>query len=256
LFLLSLEQGNDHNYSSHDLYLSVLQGSPSRNHYQYDQYMLYQASPEVLPWENQQTTTELPTEDQKKPGNNFWSYMKSFLIILSFILNIFLLCFYFGVFREPLGQYDVSKILDKNGKVIATFKYGKNSKFPYEGTEFSRSGEILSKFYDANENGRYERVINYSKSKKVIYVDANENGIHELSTKIFNNGISIESHDKNEDEVFEKSVVLDQDNRIIATILDNDRDTFDDEIHFIKNNGEKEIIPITGYKKLTNRIFK
>jgi hypothetical protein len=215
----------------------------------------YQASPEVIPWEDKEITTESSIENPQKPNNNFFSYTKSFLIILSFILNIFLLCFYFGVFREPLGQYDVSKILDKKGKVIATYKYGKNSQFPYEGTAFSPSGEVLSKFFDSNENGRWERVVNYSKSKKTISVDDNKNDIYETSTEIFNNGISIKSHDKNEDGIFETSIITDQKNQIIATIIDKNHDTFDDEIHYINDNGDEEIIPITGYEKLTNRIL-
>ena len=48
----------------------------------------YQASPEELPWEDKEITTESSIENQKKPNNNFLSYTKSFLILDSSLLYI------------------------------------------------------------------------------------------------------------------------------------------------------------------------
>ncbi len=55
---------------------------------------------------------------------------------------------------------------------------------------------------------------------------------------------------------FEKSVINDKNNQVIATIFDKDQNDFYDEIHYVNRNGEKEIIYISAYDKILSRVFK
>lgn len=208
----------------------------------------HNASPDEVPWEETQTI-------EKKQIKKSPITLRSSLFVISLLLNIFFIFSYFGIIGEPLDTYQPSKLYDKNGKLISAFRFSTNSEFPFEGTEYSVKGEILFKIFDANENGRFERFVDYYDNRKTTMLDANENGIYEISTENFNNGTVIKSYDKDENKVFELVEIIDKNNQIVATLFDNNQDTFEDEIHYIENSGEKRIFPITVYNEIANRIF-
>ncbi len=211
----------------------------------------YDASPNELSWEDGQSVEALPEKTRPlKKGSNT---IKSLVLALSVILNFFFICLYFA----PFETYQSSKIFDKDGKLIAIFKYNLSSEYPSEVIEYSSEGKKLSKAIDADENGRYDRLIQFfpNQEKQIIYYDTNENGVYEKLAAKFKNGIVINDYDKDENMVYEVSEILDPKGQIIATILDNDQNTFEDEIQYILSDGTKKVIPIIVYDRIINKIF-
>ncbi len=212
----------------------------------------YNASPNELPWGDGKPVEILP--EKSSIHKNSSSSIKSLALALSVILNFFFICLYFA----PLETYQPSKIFDKDGELIAIFNYNSSSEFPLEVTEYSKEGKKLSTAIDADENGRYEKSIQFfsNQEKEMIYYDTNQNGVYESLTEKYKNGILIKAYDKDENMIFEITEVIDQKGQIMATIHDKDQNTFEDEIQYFSGDGVKKVIPITTYDILLNRIFK
>lgn len=208
------------------------------------------APPENIPWKEESDLEDLSIKSAKKEKNKLLNRAKNIILILSIAWNIFFLYTDLNQYEKPIEVRSTDKYFDKNGKLAAIYKYSKDSDFPYEGTEYSTNREILYKFFDTNENGRIEKFVSFYETKKMVFFDENENGIPESSTEYYKNGATIKLIDEDENKIFEKYIVSDKHNQIIATIFDKDQDSFDDEIHYEKNNDKKEVVKISIYQKL------
>jgi Putative prokaryotic signal transducing protein len=212
------------------------------------------ASPENFPWEERPVSETLSVTNQKREKNVMLNRAMNIILILSIAWNIFFLYSNSNQSKESIEMKSTDEFFDKAGNLVAIYKYSEKSDFPYEGTDYSTDGEALGKFIDKNENGRPEQFIEFYKNKKIIYFDKDENGLLESLTEYFENGSTIKAVDQDGNKVFEKFIVADKNNQIIATVFDNDQDSFNDEIHYISSNGEKEIIQISIYQSLLEKI--
>ncbi|MCD4742250.1 MAG: DUF2007 domain-containing protein [Desulfobacteraceae bacterium] len=212
------------------------------------------SSPENIPWKEEPIIEGLSNESLKKEKNELLNRAMIIIFVLSVAWNIFFLYTNSNQNEKPIEMKGTEEYFDRNGKLAAIYKYSKNSDFPYEGTEYSVNGEVLYKVFDKNENGRVEKFVEFYENKKIFFFDEDENGISESSIEYYKNGTTIKSIDENENKIFEKTIVRDKKNQIIATIFDKDQDSFNDEIHYEKSNGKKEVFQISIYQKLLNRI--
>jgi hypothetical protein len=140
------------------------------------------------------------------------------VFVSSVLVNIYFFSYWlYSTFQDN----SVFKQYDRNGYLMSISEWGNNYESPYKYTLYSTSGEKLAEFYDLNDSGRSDMAIENRPKSTITSFDKNNNGIYDSFDELFENGSQIKHLDKDENRVFETSVIADKENNIIYSISNN-----------------------------------
>ena len=152
---------------------------------------------------SQEKEPERSAQQNRVPVHNL---LLPSLLVFSILLNV-LLCVLYVSSRKQGQQRRDGEQFDANGSLISRVEWGGNKNNPFKYTYYLRNGKISSISFDANDDGRTDKLIKYIPDGKEIYVNKDADGVYETCNIAFDSGSHVEYKDHDQNEVFESCVV-------------------------------------------------
>ncbi len=206
-------------------------------------------APEIIEYEKV-TIEEDPnvgSTGSKLGIKNFFKVVVPIIFISSILANIY---FFSSWLFYSFQDDTVFKQYDRNGSLISISEWGDNHESPYKYTLYSTSGEKLAVFYDINDDGRANQAIEYRPKSTITSIDKNNNGIYEAFVEVFESGSRKKYTDKDENKIFETSVIENKEGKILFNIKNNNLTGYPETV--IKPNGE--VVEIDILKQISKQL--